>query len=97
MDIQKSRLLLKAMFFQLTVIAITADCTKVINLALGLKMDANRVESLRSDCCNYAETYVRCDGTGAVEDIIWNFKNLTGTINATAIPSKLNVFYANNN
>ena len=70
--------------------SISIDCPKMINLALGLKLDAQTPSiwaALQSDCCT-SVTGITCSSQ-RVTRINWSSLSLNGYINFTAIPSGL--------
>ena len=77
---------------------VSVDCPNIINLAIGLNMDAKApvlLNQLKTDCC--AASGVTCDGSSRVTAILWDQKGLDGTINGTAFPSTLNTFDVSSN
>ena len=69
--------------------AVSPDCQNVINLAIGLNLDAKQPviwNNLRMDCCN--EYTVTCSNN-MVRFIDWNSLQLDGSINGSAIPASL--------
>ena len=67
------------------------DCLHVINLASGLGMQSIEPtiwSEMQSDCC--LPLSVRCP-SGIVTEIFWGSLGLNGSINATAIPSGLQI------
>ena len=68
---------------------VSIDCPNVLSLAAGLNMDIVnpiRMSALNNDCCYTIITGVTCDSQ-RVTEIIWNYMNLNGTINSTAMSS----------
>eukprot|EP00835_Amoeboradix_gromovi_P007022 NODE_998_length_2393_cov_0.079773.p1 type:complete len:540 gc:universal NODE_998_length_2393_cov_0.079773:2143-524(-) len=74
-----------------------SDCEKVVNFALGLKMNIAQpaeFSRLQSNCCN-APTIV-CDGD-TVTKITWTGLSLSGKMDGNYIPSRLEELYLGSN
>ena len=84
------------MLLSFIILGISVDCPNVINLAIGLHLDASQpaiYTQLQTDCCSGTSgtsPYVQCVSQ-RVTEIWWGSKGLTGTINGTALPSGLTI------
>ena len=64
----------------------------MIQLAFDLGMQTAQPaiwSALQSDCCDYGDTRVSCDGSQRVTEIRWYTMGLNGVINGTAIPTSV--------
>ena len=74
------------------------DCNKIINLALGLKMNLQQpylFSQIQSDCCSAGT--IACDANDNVMQIYWNSLSLNGVINGSAIPTGIIYLDLSNN
>src|SRR5689334_20934346 len=87
-------------FIPIFVNAVSIDCPNIVNLGLGLNLNKAQPSiwsAIQSDCCVTAQTKVTCDGSQRAIQLNWDLLGLNGTINGTAIPSKMLYLYLMSN
>ena len=77
-------------------IAVSQDCSNVINLAQSMKMSTTNINTLKTaNCCKVVG--VTCTPAGIAEEIHWESMGLTGTISNHFSKLSVTGFFAQNN
>ena len=80
--------------------SVSIDCPNVISLATAANLHIKEptiMNKINLDCCDSSWTRVTCNSNQRVTAIEWNYLNLNGKLNVSAIPSTTKIFSVANN